>query len=198
MTNLIPVWKEPTLPPPPPPRLSSKPAYKHRSCHPNSHGPRRTCHRASHMFFLWANSGPRGQRIPLCILSHSAAVGAAPEPPPPKPTSTTDPPCHVWPSGEGHLLQQNHFILLWLLKQVVKMQKRKSYFFFFFGGGGLEGGGVKHRVLMGNKGESRVSRIVLNVVTVKRWVEELWRPFSTQQTHVYPSQPPPPERVVTR
>lgn len=32
----------------------------------------------------------------------------------------------------------------------------------------LRGGMVKHRVVMGDKGESRVSRIVLNVVTVKR------------------------------
>lgn len=32
----------------------------------------------------------------------------------------------------------------------------------------MGGGGVKHRVVMGDKGESRVIHIVLNVVAVKR------------------------------
>lgn len=190
MTNLIPVWKEPTPPPPPLPRLSSKPAYKHRSCHPNSPGPRRTCHRASHMFFLWANSGPRGQRIPLCILSHSAAVGAAPEPLPPPPHNPPPPPTPVsclticWraftPAKSLHPPAAP--------KTSCENAKREIWIFLVGGGWGegWRGGRVKHRVVMGDKGESRVSCIVLNVVTVKRWVEGLWRPFSTQQTHACP------------
>lgn len=69
-----------------PPRLSSKLAYKHRSCHPNSHGPRRTCHRASHMLFPQANSGlegPANSALHFVTLDHSGGCTGTPNSKPP-------------------------------------------------------------------------------------------------------------------
>lgn len=90
MTNLIPVWKEPSCPPPH--RLSSKLAYKHRSCHPSSPGLRRTCHRASHMLFAWANSGlegPANSTLHFVTFGHSGGWPGDPATPTTTNTTTT-------------------------------------------------------------------------------------------------------------
>lgn len=184
MTNLIPVWKEPT------PRAPRPCPDCHRSRPINIAAVTQTrLDREGHAIVPLTCSFSRpildrgGQRIPLCILSHSAAVGAAPPAPPPppqphQPASATDPRVMA-----DHLLKGISSCKITLSSR--GSRGKKGNLNIFWGVDRLKVGGwwVKHRVVMGDKGESRVSCIVLNVVTVKRWVEGLWRPFSTQQAH---------------